>query len=114
MRVMAVLFGAALATAAAAQTSVGNPPGNTLAPATGAVAPPAPPPVAPAGDMAKPTTQVADKSREMICKTTIETGSLIARHKRCLTRAQWQYVNDENERVARKIVEDNMGRPTSN
>jgi hypothetical protein len=109
-----VLAGAVLAVAATAtaQTSVGNPPGNTLAPATGTVtATPAPPPAAPAGDMvaAKTPEQIrAEKYKtEVVCKTAVETGSLIARHKTCLTRAQWQYVSDENERQARKLVEDN-------
>ncbi len=103
---------------AAAQTSVGNPPGNTLAPQTGAVAPPAPPAAAPTGDLPPartPAQLAAEKYKtEVVCKTTVATGSLIARHKTCLTRKQWQYVNDENERTARKVVEDNMGRPTSN
>ncbi len=118
---MRILMLAAMATAAmpaAAQTSVGNPPGNTLAPQTGAVAAPALPPAAPTGDLPSvktPTQIAAEKYRtEVVCKTTVETGSLIARHKTCLTRKQWQYVNDENERTARKLVEDNMGRPTSN
>jgi hypothetical protein len=116
-----ILAGALLAATATAmaQTAVGNPPGNTLAPATGTVtATPAPPPAAPAGDMAAtktPAQIAAEKYKtEVVCKTSIETGSLIARHKTCLTRKQWQYVNEENERTARKLVEDNMGRPTGN
>ena len=108
-----------MAAAAAAQTSVGNPPGNTLAPQTGAVvATPAPPPAAPVGDMVSaktPAQLAAEKYRtEIVCKTSVETGSLIARHKTCLTRKQWQYVNDENERQARKLVEDNTSRPNGN
>lgn len=107
------------ATAAAAQTSIGNPPGNTLAPATGTVtATPAPPAAAPAGDMVParaPAQLAAEKYKtEVVCKTTVETGSLIARHKTCLTRKQWQYVNDENERDARKLVADNTGKPGGN
>ncbi len=108
----------AMATAATAQ-SVGNPPGNTLAPATGAVTTvPATPPAAPAGDKVAATTPAqpaADKYKtEIVCKTSVETGSLVARHKTCLTRKQWQYVNDENERLARKMVEDNTNRPGGN
>lgn len=100
------------ATAAGAQTAVGNPPGNTLAPATGSVATGSTAPsAAPAGDMvpAKTPAQLAAEKykTEIVCKTSIETGSLIARHKTCLTRSQWQYVTDENERQARKLVEDN-------
>lgn len=115
----AVLMLAALvvAGAASAQTSVAAPPGNTLAPQTGTVAAGPTSPAATGGDMAPAATPqlAAEKYKtEIVCKTTVETGSLIARHKTCLTRKQWQYVNDENERTAREFVEDNMGRPTSN
>ena len=113
-----VLVAAMLATAAGAQTSLGNPPGNTLAPATGTVGTgSSPPPAAPAGDMvpAKTPAQIAAEKykSEVVCKTSIATGSLIAKHKTCLTRSQWQYVNDENERQARKMVEDNTNHPGS-
>lgn len=119
-RRLTVMLGAAAlvvvvtAQAAAAQ-AVGNPPGNTLAPATGSVTTtPTPPPVAPTPD-GTPAQLAADRYRtEIVCKTTIETGSLIARHKTCLTRKQWQYVNEANERDARKLVEDNTGKPGSN
>ncbi len=98
------------ATAATAQTAVGNPPGNTLAPATGAVTT-APAVGASAGDMvaAKSAADLAKIKYQTapVCKTTIETGSLIAKKKTCLTRKQWQYVNDENERTARRFVEEN-------
>ncbi len=117
MRMMAAAVAVMMASGVAAQT-VANPPGNTLAPATGNTAPPAPPSPAPAGDMPASRTpaEVAkiQYQSQVVCKTNVETGSLIARHKTCLTRKQWQYVNDENERAARKVVEDNMGRPTSN
>ena len=117
MRMVLGVAWLALASAAAAQ-SLGNPPGNTLAPATGTVAPPAPPVAAPPGDKL-PAQTPAELAKikyqtEVVCKTSVETGSLIARHKTCLTRKQWQYVNDENERSARKIVEDNMGKPGGN
>lgn len=117
----AMLAGAMLVIAgsASAQTSVGNPPGNTVAPATGNVTTAVgPPPAAPAGDMVPagtPRALAAERYKtEVVCKTTIETGSLIARHKTCLTRKQWQYVNDQNERDARKLVEDNTGKPGGN
>lgn len=110
----AMLATAMLATAAGAQTSVGNPPGNTLAPTTGTVAPPSPPPAAPTGDMVPantPAQLAAEKYKtEIVCKTSVETGSLIARKKTCLTRKQWQYVNNQNEDFARKLMMDNMGK----
>ena len=108
----------AMATTVTAQTAVGNPPGGTLAPATGNVAAGAASPgpaqpgdlvvkVIPAPAKTSAETVAAKYQTEVVCKTTVETGSLIARHKTCLTRKQWQYVNDENEREARKMVEDN-------
>ncbi len=108
-----------MATTAAAQTAVGNPPGNTLAPATGTVTTTVGAPVAaPTGDMvpAKTPEQIkAEKYKtEIVCKTEVATGSLIAKHKTCLTRAQWAYVKDENERTARDFVHDNTSRPGSN
>ena len=116
---VAAMLAMSMAMSATAQTSVGNPPGNTLAPATGTVGTGSATPVAaPTGDMvpAKTPAQIAAEKykTEVVCKTTVETGSLIARRKTCLTRKQWQYVNDQNERDARKLVEDNTGRPTGN
>lgn len=98
------------ATAATAQTPVGNPVGTTLAQAA-AVAPSTPsaaaptvaPPAGPtAAELAKIKYQTA-----IVCRTSIETGSLIAKKKTCLTRKQWEYVSDENQKTARRFVEDN-------
>ena len=58
-----------------------------------------------------PVVAVPEK---MICRSSIETGSLIKRHKACLTAKQWHYVNDQHEAEARKLVEDGTGRPTGN
>ncbi len=107
-----------LASSAQAQT-LGNPPGNTVAPATGSVTTaPGPAPTATGGDMVAPGTPVkvaANKYKtEMVCKTSVETGSLIAKKKTCLTRKQWQYVNDENQRDAYKFVQDNTTKPGGN
>ncbi len=110
-----IVAGATLAAAAAGAQTAGNPPGNTLAPATGAVSTaPAPVPAAPVGDMGPAKTPAELKTikynTEVVCKTTGETGSLIAKHKTCLTRKQWQYVADENQREAYKFVQDNTTR----
>ena len=118
MRVLAWLAVAAVmtATGAAAQTSVGNPPGNTLAPATGTVETSVPTPSTGGAVAGKTPLQLAadNRANEVICRTSIETGSLIARHKRCLTRKQWQYVNDQNEHFAREMVEENAGKVSGN
>lgn len=50
----------------------------------------------------------------MVCKSNLETGSLVKKHKQCLTRRQWTYVNGEHETFARRMVEDNSGKPTGN
>ena len=47
----------------------------------------------------------------LICRSAIETGSLIQRHKQCLTKAQWRYVDDQHETAARKLMEDSMSKP---
>ncbi len=109
-----ILAVALLATTAAVAQSVGNPPGNTLAPATGtATTASGPPPAAPVGDLpARTPAQVAAEKykTEIVCKTTIQTGSLIAKRKNCLTRKQWQYVDDENQRFVHRLQEDNAGK----
>ena len=119
MRTVMMAIAMLAATAAAAQVSVGNPPGNTLAPATGnVVTTPGPPAAAPTPDKTPaqtPAELAAIKYRtELVCKTSIETGSLIAKRKTCLTRKQWQYVNEQHEDEARKLMMDNMGKPTGN
>jgi hypothetical protein len=93
----------------------------TAAAATAQTVPPPPPATAPAvaaaPAVAEKTPEELAKIKyqsEIVCHTSIETGSLIAKHKTCLTRKQWAYVNEENQRQARKFVEDNTGKPTSN
>ena len=47
---------------------------------------------------------------EVVCRTTVETGSFIAKRKACLTRKQWDYVDQEHRDEARKLMMDNMGK----
>ncbi len=108
------------AAAASAQVATGNPPGNTVAPATGAVttAPMTPAASASAGDMVPAGTpkKVAAQQykSDLVCKTEVQTGSLIAKKKTCLTRKQWQYVQDENQREAYRYVQDNTTKSGGN
>lgn len=118
---------ASAASAATAQTapSSGNPPGNTLAPQAVATAP-APPAIDPAPGRtpaaatttgAEPTAaQIAlQKYRTaIVCRTSIETGSLIARRRTCLTAKQWEYVDQQHRDEARRMMLDNLGRPNAN
>ncbi len=60
-----------------------------------------------------PATPVvaAEAPQPLICRSSVETGSLIQRHKQCLTKAQWRYVDDQHQGAARKLVEDQMTKP---
>ena len=51
---------------------------------------------------------------KIICRSTLETGSLVKKHKTCLTSKQWRYVTDVSSADARRIVDDNAGRPSCN
>ncbi|HEX8447046.1 MAG TPA: hypothetical protein VF649_10585 [Sphingomonas sp.] len=52
------------------------------------------------------TGKSADK---VICRTSIETGSLVKRTRRCMTSAQWAMrIRGEND-SARRLVQDNAG-----
>ena len=54
-------------------------------------------------------TRVVKYKSDVICTSRVETGSLIKSHKMCLTKKQRDYLNDENEREARRLVHDNQG-----
>ena len=47
----------------------------------------------------------------VVCRSSVETGSLIARHKTCLTRKQWVKADDQSQDDARRFVEDNRWKP---
>ena len=61
----------------------------------------------------KPEQVGADKEK-LICRREVPIGSLIATRKVCLTKSQWTQREIDGNREARKMVEDNTGRPTSN
>jgi hypothetical protein len=48
---------------------------------------------------------------EIGCRTMMEVGSLITKRKSCLTRKQWDYVDQDHRDQARKMMMDNMGSP---
>ncbi len=70
----------------------------------------------PAGATTAPdaTAAAAPVEEKKICRGAIETGSLIKKRKTCLTKAQWLAVDAQQEREARKMVEDSAGRPSGN
>lgn len=57
-----------------------------------------------------PAKRPADPDR-LICKRSVETGSLVARVKACHTRKDWDRIADSQQSGARKVVEGLMTRP---
>ncbi len=113
IRTMTVAALLIVAAAAGAQTAVGSPPGTPPA-ATVVVTAPAPSAAPPAPQVLPQTPAELAALRyrtEIVCKTSIATGSLIAKRKTCLTRRQWDYVDQQHQDEARKLMLDNMGRP---
>ena len=51
---------------------------------------------------------------KLTCKREVPVGSLIASRKVCLTKAQWAERERVGNDVARRMIQDNQGRPTSN
>lgn len=60
------------------------------------------------------TPASTDPMQETVCRKSPETGSLVKVRKRCHTRAQWQYIDEETQRQSNRFVEDNRGRPSLN
>ena len=52
--------------------------------------------------------------QQMICRKDKETGSLVRSKKTCHTKAQWAYIDDENQGMSRRMVEDNTTKSGSN
>lgn len=48
---------------------------------------------------------------ENICRSSVETGSLVIKRKSCLTQKQWEYVDQAHRDEARKMMMENMGHP---
>ena len=72
-----------------------------------------------ADPVAAPAAAVAaapapDRSQEIICRREKETGSLVKGKKTCHSRAQWAYIDDENQRFSRNLVDDTRTKAGSN
>lgn len=51
-----------------------------------------------------------EKSKEkVICRTSVDTGSLVKRTRRCMTSEQWALRNRGENDAARRLVQDNTG-----
>jgi hypothetical protein len=67
-------------------------------------------PFAQAGVATPPATD--ERPDALICRREVPVGSLIATRKTCLTRAQWAERERIGNETARRMVENNQGRPT--
>ena len=82
---------------------------------TTVAAPPATAPVVTVVPAQPVALSAADKYKsEIVCRTSVQTGSLIAKHKVCLTRRQWSYVNDQTHDDAQRLIDDNRTKPAGN
>jgi hypothetical protein len=50
-------------------------------------------------------------AEKQICRSRLETGSLVKRKRTCLTAAQWRYHDEAHNRQAASIIQDNAGMP---
>lgn len=103
MRLLLTLIGLAAAAPLAATPAAPVAPAATPAPA----AAPAPATASPSGEItvtATPAPKPGDNRdpNKIVCKGDVETGSLVRKKKRCLTRAQWA----QEERDARRNFDD--------
>ena len=69
--------------------------------------------MAAAAEPATPTASV-DPAQQTVCRKDLETGSLVRSKRTCHTRAQWAFIDDENQRFSRKLVEDSTSKPGGN
>ena len=58
-------------------------------------------------------TAAADPNMEMVCRKSKETGSLVKTKKRCHTKSQWAYIDEQNQKLGRNLVDETRGRITS-
>jgi hypothetical protein len=72
-----------------------------------------PAPTAPATPQMGAIVPTAAKDK-VVCKYETQIGSLVQRTKRCHTRAEWDKHTAAGQAIARSLVEDNTGRPTTN
>ena len=69
-----------------------------------------------AGDNTASKTAVAagataDPMDQVVCKSSLETGSLVRQTKRCYTRRQWNKLGESARRGGRNLQENGTGRP---
>ena len=57
-----------------------------------------------------PSTAPAPVEEKRICRSSLETGSLIKKRKTCLTRSQWRYVDDAHSDEVRRMQLENTNK----
>ena len=67
-----------------------------------------------AADTPKPAQAAAGDKEKLICRREVPIGSLIATRKRCMTKSQWEATAATGNEEARRAIEMNQGRPTTN
>lgn len=58
-----------------------------------------------------PPAPAPDKMQEIVCRKDKETGSLVKTKKTCHSRAQWAFIDDENQRFSRNLVDETRSKP---
>jgi hypothetical protein len=51
---------------------------------------------------------------KLICRSRLETGSLVKRKRTCLTAAQWRYADEANNSAAAKMIQDHASATAGN
>jgi hypothetical protein len=64
-----------------------------------------------AADTSQPSSADSKTAKEkLVCKREVPIGSLIASRKRCMTKAQWIRLAEDQQYEAEKMVEQSRGR----
>ncbi|MFD1949192.1 hypothetical protein ACFSGX_00250 [Sphingomonas arantia] len=65
-------------------------------------------------DAAASKARTGSDPERVICRTAVETGSLVKRTRRCMTSAQWSRSRDGENAAARNMVQQNAGLANGN
>lgn len=58
------------------------------------------------------TEEIEGDHQKLICRRSVETGSLVKGRRECFTRAQWERIAESAQKGATDLVENSRGRPT--
>lgn len=63
-------------------------------------------------DPVPPAASAASDADKVICKKTLETGSLVRKTKQCFTKAEWDMIAEVQRRGNEKMVDGLSTRPS--